>query len=365
MPILFLLMLATPTVGENASADDLRKDIRALVEAELSEHPAPGLAITLIVDGEVAWFEGLGFADKRAETPVTVDTIFSVCSISKSVAAWEFMRLVERDALSLDAPVVPLIEDLWEPRKRVEETDGITLRRLLSHTAGLSVHGVGGVPVGRNRASTKSTVLGRALGSRRVDLVQSPGEGYRYSGGGFGVAQLLFETTTGRDFAEAIQEDVILPLGMTSSGFHWTPDRIARSATPYMPSGRVTKRLDYSLTAAAGFITSSRDFARFAIACMPYHRSQEAEDVLATETLLQMIEPTPASPYYGIGVARKPIQRLLTFGHTGGDHGWTSVLRIAPQKGDALIILQNCYEAEPLSRKVEDVWARWVVRTRR
>jgi len=347
--------------AEREPTEVLREEIRELVLSKLDEHPSPGLAITMIHEGEVVWFEGLGIADRKRKTPVTVDTVFSVCSISKSVAAWELMRQVERGVLSLDAPVVPLVEG-WRPRKRQNESDGITLRRLLSHTAGLSVHGVGGVRVGRELPDLLSSLLGRASGSRRVDLIQSPGEAYRYSGGGFGVAQLLYEQTTGRDFAEAIQESVILPLGMTASGFHWNEERIAASATPYMPSGRTTSRLNYTQTAAAGFLTSSRDFARFAIACMPDHRTAETEKVLKAASIREMIQATPASPYYGIGFARKPIQGLMTFGHTGGDHGWTSALRIAPQNGGALIVLQNCYEAEPLSREVEDLWAKWVVK---
>lgn len=341
-------------------ADSLRQEIRAHVLSRLSSHSAPGLAITVIHDGEVAWFEGLGVADKRKRTPITVDTVFSICSISKSVAAWGFMQLVERGELALDEPVLPRVKG-WRPRNRREETDGITLRRLLSHTAGLSVHGVGGVPVGRREPSLISSLLGRAPDSRRLELIQTPGKEYRYSGGGFGLAMLLFEQHTGKKFAESLQENVVLPLQMTSSRFGWTPELVARSATPYMKTGRIPPRLQYPQTAAAGFVTSSRDFAKFAIACMPDHRSKKAEEVLSRKSLVQMIRSTPAYRYYGIGFALKPIRRLSTFGHTGGDYGWTSVLRIAPRNGDAIIIFQNCYEAEALSREVEDLWAKWVL----
>jgi len=122
----------------------------------------------------------------------------------------------------------------------------------------------------------------------------------------------------------------------------------------------VTPRQDYPQAAPASFVTSSRDFARFAIACMPDHRPPEVEAILSRESLETMLAPSLDAPFTGLGFFHESIEGLRTSGHTGADWGWTSTLRIAPETGDALIVLQNCYSAEELSRRTESVWARWV-----
>jgi len=216
-PTLILFVLgALGALGTPAhDIDPLRDELSRLVGESLGD-PSPGLALTVIHDGQVVWFQGFGVADRKTRQPITEDTVFGIASISKTVAAWGFLWLVEGGEVTLDEPVLQRIAG-WKPRRLREESDGVTLRRLLSHTAGVSLHGVDGVPHGKPIPELLDAILGKSRGFRRVDMAQSPGEGFLYSGGGTRLAQLLFEQLTERNFVTAMQADVVLPLGMTAS----------------------------------------------------------------------------------------------------------------------------------------------------
>jgi CubicO group peptidase (beta-lactamase class C family) len=117
----------------------------------LATSETPGLAVALVHHGQVVWAAGYGVADRTVGQPVTAATRFQAASLSKPVTAWGVLRLVERGWIGLDEPIVGRLRR-WRPPPSPFDADGITVRRLLSHTAGLSVHGyVGQPPTGRCR----------------------------------------------------------------------------------------------------------------------------------------------------------------------------------------------------------------------
>jgi CubicO group peptidase (beta-lactamase class C family) len=142
------------------------------------------------------------------------------------------MRLVDRGALSLDDDV-----DRWLRSWRVLSTSGmsaaVTLRQLLSHTAGLDVGGFAGYDAVANLPTTVDVLAGRG-NSPAVTRVAAPGAEFRYSGGGYTVVQLLIEDVTRLHFAPAMHDLVLSPLGMASSTFAQPlpPSSVSRAARP-------------------------------------------------------------------------------------------------------------------------------------
>jgi CubicO group peptidase (beta-lactamase class C family) len=195
---------------------------------------APGLAVALVHHGQVVWAAGHGVADRTTRQPVTPTTRFQAASLSKPVAAWGVLRLIEQGRIGLDEPVVSHLRH-WRPPPSPFDADGITVRRLLSHTAGLSVHGYAGQTLDRPLPSIAASLSGEAGGSFPVELLDAPGGRWLYSGGGYSVLQLLVEELTGRPFADVMQAEVLGPLGMTVSSFDWR--RTAATASRTTPTG--------------------------------------------------------------------------------------------------------------------------------
>jgi CubicO group peptidase (beta-lactamase class C family) len=195
---------------------------------------APGLAVALVQHGQVVWAGGYGVADPTTCWPVTAATGFQAASLSKPVTTWGVLRLVESGRFGLDEPILGHLRR-WRPPPSLFNTDGLAVRRLLSHTAGLSVHGYVGQIPDRPLSSIAASLSEETGDSFPVELLEPPGRHWLYSGGGYSVAQLLVEELTGRPFAEHMRAEVLEPLGMTASSFRWS--RTAETARPHNAAG--------------------------------------------------------------------------------------------------------------------------------
>jgi CubicO group peptidase (beta-lactamase class C family) len=190
------------------------------IEEQMKRRGIPGLSLAIIQDGKIVKAKGYGFADRDKKTPVTASTLFQAGSISKSVAALGALYLVEQGKLSLDEDVNHRLKTWKVPENSFTREKKVTLRRLLSHTAGLTVHGFPGYAVDRPIPSLVQILDGSKPANTpaiRVDTV--PGTHWRYSGGGYTVMQKLMLDVTGTPFPQYLQKSVLGPLGMTESTF--------------------------------------------------------------------------------------------------------------------------------------------------
>jgi CubicO group peptidase (beta-lactamase class C family) len=355
--IAFLLagsLLASPAPpASHGSADELRDELERRGWELTEEQRVPGVALALVRDGALAWTLGCGWADVAEEREVDgEETVFNIGSISKTVAAWGLMELVERGALALDAPVVTqrwkLPESEFDPR-------GVTLRRLLSHTAGLTLHGYPGFWPPTEVPALEASLAGATNGAGDVRLEAEPGTRWKYSGGGYTLAQLLLEETTGASFADFMRTEVLVPLGMTRSDYAWTEEILARSATPYDDDAKPLPRGGprFAALAAAGLQTTAADLGRFAAASLA--RSGELP-VLTAETLALMQTPAEAAPEYGLGYQFLEAGGVPLIGHGGANEGWMSLMALRPETGDGLVVLTNGSNGRALLRPLLDAW---------
>lgn len=321
--------------------------VREEIERDLGRFSVPGASWAVIDDGEITQIGTAGLAEAGGSTAVTPNTLFQAASISKPVAVLAMLRLVDRGLLDLDEDVnqkltswqVPSL-DLWQPR--------ITLRQLVSHSAGLTVSGVPGYRYDEELPTTVQTLEGvRPMYTGvRVDLV--PGTQFRYSGGGTTVMQQLLEDVTHTPFRELAQELVLQPLGMSDSDYAQPlpQDLQARAATAHDELGEPMEGrwYTYPQLAAAGLWTTPTDLAKFAIGVQRAYAG--AEDLLSRALAREMLTPQiPASDRIG-GLTHLGLGLFLgdsgrRFGHSGGNAGFRCHLLAYRDTGRGAVVMTN------------------------
>lgn len=155
----------------------------------LQAHDVPGLAVGVIERGRISFTRGYGMADHDAKRQMTEDTVLNFASISKPVTAWGMMHLLETRKLSLDSPVGPLLRR-WALPKSEFDNNGVTVRRLLSHTAGISVPSVPWFPADSTIPTLEQVLSGVAGDKGLVRVEKQPGVVWSYSGGGYTIIQV-------------------------------------------------------------------------------------------------------------------------------------------------------------------------------
>ncbi len=362
----WLLLLSAFTVSaetpEGKSVSELTSRFDQLAPKLLADNIVPGVAIAVIQDGKVVFRKGYGFADVENKLAVTPKTGFNIGSISKTVAAWGLMTLVEAGKLGLDTPVEKYLTR-WHLPDTEFDNKGVTLRRLLSHTAGLSLHGYPGWGPNDPLPSVEGSLSGNNNGPGEVRLIMQPGTNWKYSGGGYTLSQLLVEEMTGQLFSDYMREKVLLPLGMTTSDYHLNERILDNSSIAYDGWGDPTPNPRFTAQAAAGLHTTLDDLARFATAALTSPSGDKpGRGVLKAETLTEMMTPAPASDdRYGLGYSIAQLSDDLTAsGHGGANRGWHSVFQIVPATGDGIVVLTNGSNGWFVHRGIFVAWKEWI-----
>jgi CubicO group peptidase (beta-lactamase class C family) len=320
----------------------------------MKQQKVPGFSIVLIDQGEVAWAKGFGVQEAGSEAPVTETTIFQAASISKLVTAMVALRLVEDGQLDLDADINDALTSWKVPASKHTETYKVTLRGLLSHTAGLSNFGYPGYPYGEALPTITQVLYGKPPAtSKPVRVVQPPGKGFRYSGGGFLAVQQLIEDVTGRTLTDLAREWVFNPLGMGDSTFESIlPEAMQpRAATAHNRKGMpIPGRWHiYPEQAAASLWSTPTDLARLAVEVIQ-SRQGESNRVLSTEMTRQML--TPQISWIGLGFPIIQEDGRTKFEHPGWNEGFHSLLVGCPETGQGVVWMANGESGKSLGREV-------------
>ena len=316
------------------------------VTDRMDEYGIPGLSIAVIENGEILFAQGYGVTDFETKTPVTPDTLFLAGSISKPVAATGALRLVQEGKLALDLDVNQVLKAWKVPPSDELGSEKITLRHLLTHTAGLTVHGFGGY----NREAAVPTVVQILNGeepanSAPVVVDLEPGTEWRYSGGGYTVMQLMVEETAGQPFEDYLKKTVLEPFGMNDSTFsNPLPEAWhSRAAAGYYPGKRRVKGdwHTYPEMAAAGLWTTASDLARFAIGIQGA-AAGTSDAVLNQGTATAMLQKV-SEHNWGLGPSLSGDGESRRFGHGGRDEGFDAQLTayVSGGRGAALLINAN------------------------
>jgi CubicO group peptidase (beta-lactamase class C family) len=301
----------------------------------------PGVSIAVIHNGQIEWARGFGVT-KIGGSPVTSDTLFQAASISKPVTAVAVLRLVQSGKLDLDADVNRYLKTWKVPENDFTAKTKVTLRELLTHTAGMTVHGFPGYASAEKLPTVTQVLNGeKPANTSAIRVDTTPGTIFRYSGGGYVIVQQLLEDVTGKPFPKLMQEMVLGPMGMTHSTYEQPlpAARLSEAAMPYHQDGQPVAGgpHTYPEMAPAGLWTTPSDLARYALE-VQRSLAGKSERVLSAATARQML--TPGMNHWGLGPGTGGAQEHAYFTHGGANEGFRCNF-IAYENGDGAFIMTN------------------------
>lgn len=325
----------TPTIQ---SKDSLRY---FNISERMNYYNVPGVSIAVLKGGKVRWAKGYGIANTKDSSRVKTNTLFQAGSISKPVAALSVMKLAEEGKVDLDTKVNKYLES-WEiPENRFTRDSSVTLRRLLTHTAGTTVHGFPGYTQSDTMPSITQVLNGKGnTAPVRVDTI--PGSDWRYSGGGYTILQKVVEDVTNMPLDQYMDNQILHPLGMRNSTYKQPlpSDKHQQASAAYDQMGQLVKGHwhNYPQQAAAGLWTTSTDLAKYCSEIQEI-RSGKNTGLLEPSSVDRML--TKYKNQWGLGPRLIGKGDSLLFQHGGKNAGFSNTLACFAKKGDGVIIMSN------------------------
>jgi CubicO group peptidase (beta-lactamase class C family) len=314
---------------------------RHTLAERMKELNVPGVSIAVIHDGRIEWARGFGVRGPGGE-PVDAKTVFQAGSISKPLAAMAALRLVEDGKLSLDEDVNTYLTSWKLPASPVMEGKAVTLRELLTHTAGINVHGFPGYAKGEPVPTLVEVLNGeKPANTPAIRSEAAPGTHWQYSGGGYTIMQQMLIDVTKEPFAKLLHDTVLKPLGMKRSTYDQPlPEDWGDAAVPYDAKGEPLEggAHTYPERAAAGLWTTPSDLARYAIAVQQTLAGNE-HPVLTEAMAKQMV--TPGMGHWGLGVEIGGSSEDPYFTHGGVNAGFQSVFVAYEKSGEGAAVMTN------------------------
>jgi CubicO group peptidase (beta-lactamase class C family) len=311
------------------------------IQDRMQFYKVPGVSVAVVNEFKVEWAKGYGVLDIETREAVRVSSLFQAASISKPVAAMAALKMVQDGKIDLNADVNASLKSWKLPDNEFTAQAKVTLKNLLSHTGGLTVHGFPGYAV-PGPVPTLIMVLNgeRPANTAPIRVDMAPGQKFRYSGGGYAIVQQMILDVGGKPFPEFMKDTVLSPLGMWDSTYEQPlpPDRLKSAAAGHHADGGLVpgKRHTYPEMAAAGLWTTPTDLAAFAIEVQKSALGK-SNKVLTQATIDLML--TPVKENYGLGLGIDPSGAY--FQHAGGNEGFTCLMYSSRQGGYGLVVMTN------------------------
>ncbi len=331
----------------------------ASLEARMQHYGVPGVSIAVLNDNRVK-IHGFGVKEVGRVDAVGSDTMFQAASISKPIFALAVMRLVEQGALDLGEDIRQCMSS-YQVSALCDRQPRLTLRQLLSHRAGLTVHGFPGYPAGAALPSLVQVLNGEEPANTKpvvVDII--PGQQFRYSGGGTTLAQLVVESTLGKRLPQIMDELILHPLGLEQSTYAQPlPTRFERyAASGHLSSGQavIGKWHTYPEVAAAGLWTRPSDLIRLGVEVQAALRGESK--LFSQQMIAEMLTPNltdfvPTADAIGLGFFLNGSGSCARFLHGGSNHGYLSRLTMYQQSSQGSAIMVNSDRGRGLIYEIE------------
>jgi CubicO group peptidase (beta-lactamase class C family) len=314
----------------------------------------PGVSIAVINNNRIEWARGYGFLEAGGRARVTTETMFQAASISKPVTAMAALALVERGRIKLDEDVNQKLTSWKVPDNEFTKEKKVTLRGILTHSAGLTVQGFTGYAANEQAPTLLQILEGQKPANSspiRVDIV--PGSAYRYSGGGYVVLQQMLMDVTKRPFPQFVRETVLRKLGMMRSTFEQPlPTPLASTAAAgHLPDGKEIegKWFVYPEMAPAGLWTTPTDLARFAIEILE-SRAGRSQKVLSRAMTNQMLTVQIEGNGLGLLVAGQGGGARFSF--NGSNVGFKCYMVAYMESGQGAVVMTNSENGAALTLEI-------------
>ena len=332
------------------------------LEQRQAHYDVPGVSVAFMRNGQLAWTMQSGVKDLTTELAVDENTVFQAGSISKPAFAAVLMKYRQVNSLDLDADVNTLLTSWQLPEHEWTGQDVVSLRRLLSHTAGTTVHGFPGYAAGEPVPTLQQVLEGAFPANTDAVVVDiQPGTQMRYSGGGTTLAQLTLQDEANEPLPTMSQRLLFKPLGMTRSGFDQPISKKLSNnmATPYDGDGAPIKggAHTYATLAAAGMWSTPSDMLKMASGVRSAYLGQKTDWISQASAQEMLTNNTPSiePPNVGIGffINMSDDGEVLGFGHGGADAGFMSQLYLELDTGNGYAIMTNGNNGRQLISELE------------
>jgi|GEM_PF-1053301 len=370
--VLLLISCGQPVASPGSDIEErIRRVENGLLLSEtiadrMETHNVPGASIAVINNFEIEWARGYGVLELGGDEPVTPDTLFQASSIAKPVTAVGALHYVEQGLLALDQDVNDRLVSWRIPENEFTAQADVTLRRLLSHTAGVNQGLNRGYAPGEEVPTLKQSLDGEPPANSlpvRVDRI--PGTEEYYSNGGYLIVVQLLEDVLGKPFSEVMEEAVFEPVGMTNSTFEQKlPAELeARAAKPHgwdviawRESPGLVGETHIQDPGYGGLWTTAHDLALLANEVMRAYAG-ESETVLSQDMVSLMLTPVaegiplqePFDADQALGFSLLHLGQETFMIHFGGSFpGYISVLVAQPERGFGAVIMTNAWSGDEL-----------------
>jgi CubicO group peptidase (beta-lactamase class C family) len=325
------------------------------IEERMRYYHVPGVSIAVIKDYRIDWAKGYGLADTLKKISVTTETMFSAGSISKFVAAVTALNLVQQGKLSLDEPINNYLRSWKIAENELTKKTPITLRMLLSHTAGTTQSAYFGFTPDKSPLPSIVDILNGTPSSesRPVVVNSEPNKEFRYSGGGSIIAQLAMMDVSGQSFSDLTKRKIFDPLGMKHTTFEQPlPEKYSVNASWAYSSAPWFKGMPYVYPqqAAAGLYTTPSDLAEFFVDVQKSYigKGKILDQTIARQMLTPQVTVSSGGYREDMGIGPFLLQRIdntetqgVYFEFTGVNAGFLAYGIASLTEGNGVIIMMN------------------------
>lgn len=320
----------------------------------------PGTAYGIVVDGKLVHSGGIGYTDLQNKVAANAQSAFRIASMTKSLTAMAILKLRDEGKLKLDDPAYLYIPEMKATRYLTKDATPITVRNLLTHTAGYPEDNPWG---DRQLAVSDSELI--AIYKKGVSLSTNPGLGYEYSNLGFATLGYIIKKVSGKTYQQYISDHILKPLGMTHTNWEYTTvpkDKLAHGYR-WLDGQWVEQPLlhDGAYGAMGGLITTVEDFSKYMAVHLdawpvrddlekgPIKRSSVREmqypwdvNYLTANAKTPTGKPCPNVTAYAYGLRwMKDCENRIYVGHTGGLPGFGSQWNVMPDYGIGVVVFGN------------------------
>lgn len=307
----------------------------------LKNNNIPGLRIVFIDKGKMAWSADYGYANIEKKIKVNANTVFAGASLAKPVAAVTALHFVEKGKIDLDKDINEKLTGWKVPESEFTKTEKVTLRRLLSHTSGLDRQ-LWSEYLEKDSIPTFEQMLAGEKPSVDPGLrfFNEPGKAHKYSNTGYLIVGELIADVSGQSFADAVDQLVFNPCGMTNSTFQQPlPEQLRnRVATGYSGNLRPFPHKIYPFGAAGAIWTTPDDLGKFVISLMKDYKT-DSHIILSKEISKNVFNRGEGKDKLAFSLWT--YKNDIVFRHTGHSLGFTSFIFGSVDKDQAVIVMSN------------------------
>jgi CubicO group peptidase (beta-lactamase class C family) len=317
-----------------------------------------GLSIAVVHNYIIEWARGYGVMDTATQKPVTTQTLFQAGSISKSLNSVGVLKLAQDKKIDLYTDINNYLHTWKFPYDSLSKGTKITVANLLSHTAGLTLHGFPGYARGDTIPSLTEVLNGKPPANTRPIRSQfEPGLRFQYSGGGTTISQLIVMDVTHQPYDVYMWNNVLKPLGMTMSSYTQPPAANNQKflATGYRSDGKEVeeKYHVYPEQAAAGLWTNPTDLSMYIIETQLSLQGKSNKVLSQQMTKLRLTPYIDSNAAFGVFIDKKGDEKY--FGHNGADEGFLSAYTGSFENGNGVVVMVNSDNGSILNEVINSV----------